>query len=230
MAKSLAKAQIENVADLGSLIETDIKKLSFIATAGEDPIAIGPGQQGILRAFIAFIRYRAAQDNPIGDKWNELTNEEFDTYRVGPSYNGTIFRSPSANNPGTPAASSMHARDAVADFKRGIKRDPSQFPILKDDKQWDSWNRSHNAQARAQGVEDVMNSTYKPATTEDKALFEVKQTYMFAVFEKTLLTPDQGKAYVREYEKESDAQSIYRRISEYAIKTTKASLEASTIL
>jgi hypothetical protein len=73
-----------------------------------------------------------------------------------------------------------------------------------------------------------MNSTYKPTTTEDKALFEVKQTYMFAVFEKTLLT-DQGKAYVREYEKESDAHSIYRRISEYAIKSTKASLEASTI-
>jgi hypothetical protein len=75
-----------------------------------------------------------------------------------------------------------------------------------------------------------MHSTYKPNATEDKALFAVKQTYMFAVFEKTLLT-DQGKAYVREYEKESDAQSIYRRISEYAsIKSTKASLEASTIL
>jgi hypothetical protein len=50
MAKSLAKAMIENVSeDLGSLIETDtIEKFSFIATTGEDPIAIGPGQQGIL--------------------------------------------------------------------------------------------------------------------------------------------------------------------------------------
>jgi hypothetical protein len=94
-----------------------------------------------------------------------------------------------------------HACDAVADLKRGITRDPSQFPILKDDKHWDGWNRSHNAQARVQGVEDVvMNSSYKPTTSEDKALFEVKQTYMFAVFKKTLLT-DQGKAYVREYEK-----------------------------
>jgi hypothetical protein len=61
-------------------------------------------------------------------------------------------------------------------------------------------------------------------------LFAVKQTYIFAVFEKTLLN-DQGKAYVPEYEKQSDAQSIYRRIvSEYAIKSTKASLEASMIL
>jgi hypothetical protein len=53
---------------------------------------------------------------------------------------------------------------------------------------------------------------------------------MFAVvFEKTLLT-DQGKAYVREYEKKSDApQSIYRRISKYAIKSTKASRLANSV-
>jgi hypothetical protein len=149
---------------------------------------MGPGQRGILRAFIAFIRHRANEDNPIGDNWNEITREEFSMYRVGPSFNGTIFGSPSPSNPGTPTASSTHAHDAVADFKRGKKRDPLQFPILKDDKQWDGWNRFHIAQARAQGVVDVMNSEYKPTTTEDKALFEVKQTYMFAVFEKTLLT------------------------------------------
>jgi hypothetical protein len=35
MAKSLlAKAMIENIEDLGSLIETDIEKFSFIATTG----------------------------------------------------------------------------------------------------------------------------------------------------------------------------------------------------
>jgi hypothetical protein len=48
---------------------------------------------------------------------------------------------------------------------------------------------------------------------------------MFAVFEKTLLT-DQGKAYVREFGIEGDAQSIYRRISEHAVKSTEASVES----
>jgi hypothetical protein len=230
IAKSLTAAQIDNVEDLGTLLEADIENLFFIALVGADRTHMGPGQRGIsVRAFIAFIRHRANEDTPIGDNWNEITREEFSTYQVGPPFNGTIFGSPSPSNPGTPAASSTHARDAAADFKRGIKRDPSQFPILKDDKQWDGWNHSYIAQTRAQGVVDVMNSEYKPTTTEDKALFEVKQTYMFAVFEKTLLT-DQSKAYVREYEKKSDAQSIYWRISEYAIKSTKASLEASTIL
>jgi hypothetical protein len=137
MAKSLTAAQIDNVEDLGTLLEVDIENLSFIALVGVDPNPMGPGQRGILRAFIAFIRHRANEDNPIGDNWNEITREEFSMYRVGPSFNGTIFGSPSPSNPRTPTAPSTHARDAVADFKRGIKRDPSQFPFLKDDKQWD---------------------------------------------------------------------------------------------
>jgi hypothetical protein len=42
MAKSLAEAMIDNVEDLGSLIETDIENFSFITTTGEDPIASDP--------------------------------------------------------------------------------------------------------------------------------------------------------------------------------------------
>jgi hypothetical protein len=177
MAKSLTAAQIDNVEYLGTLLEADIENLSFIALIDADPTPMGPGQRGVLRAFIAFIRHRANEDNPIGDNWNGITREEeFNTYGVGPSFNGTIFGDPSASNPGIPSAPSTRARDAVADFKRGIKRDPSQFSILKDNKQWDGWNRYHNAQARAQGwnryhnaqaraqgVVDVMNSTHLQA-------------------------------------------------------------------
>jgi hypothetical protein len=68
-----------------------------------------------------------------------------------------------------------------------------------------------------------------PITAEDKALFNGKQTYMFAVFEKTLMT-DQGKACVREFGKEADAQSIYRSICKHALTSTKASIEASESL
>jgi hypothetical protein len=144
MAKSLTAAQIVNIEDLGTLLEADIKNLSFIALIDADPTPMGPGQRGVLRAFIAFIRHRANKDNPIGDSWNaDITREEFNMYCVGPSFNGTIFGDPSASNPGIPSALSTRAHDAVADFKRGIERDPLQFPILKDDKQWDGWNRSH---------------------------------------------------------------------------------------
>jgi hypothetical protein len=81
MAKSLAAAQIDNVEDLGTLLEADIENLSFIPLVDADPTLMGPGQRGILRAFIAFIRHRANEDNPIGDNWNDITREEFNTYR-----------------------------------------------------------------------------------------------------------------------------------------------------
>jgi hypothetical protein len=71
MAKSLTAAQIDNVEDLGTLLEADIENLSFIALVGADPTPMGPGQRGILRAFIAFIRHCANEDNPIGHNWNE---------------------------------------------------------------------------------------------------------------------------------------------------------------
>jgi hypothetical protein len=139
--KSLPEAMIENVEDLGSLIESDIENLTFIA-ADTNPTAIGPGHRGILRAFIAYIRHRATQPSPIGDDWNNVTREEFDAYHISPLFNGTIYGSTTVTNLGTPAAApSSHARDPVTDFQRGIKRD---------DKQWDNWNRTHNAQARAQ--------------------------------------------------------------------------------
>jgi hypothetical protein len=138
LEKLLANAMIVNVGDLGSLIETDIENLTFAATEGENPIAIGPGQRGIIQAFIAYIRYRATQPSPIGDDWKNIAQEEFEAYRISPLFNGSIYGNPLSANPSGSAASSTNACDPIADFKRGIKRDPSQFPILKDEKQWDN--------------------------------------------------------------------------------------------
>lgn len=52
---------------------------------------------------------------------------------------------------------------------------------------------------------------------------------MYAVFEKTLLT-DKGKALVRTYQTSFDAQKIYTELSEYAMKSTKAMMEAASLL
>ena len=118
LEKSLANAMIDNVGDLGSLIETDIEDLTFVATAGQNPISIGPGHQRILRAFIAYIRYRATQPDPIGDGWLSITQEEFDMYRISPLFNGTIYGNPLSTSTGSSASSSAGtSRDPVADFK-----------------------------------------------------------------------------------------------------------------
>jgi hypothetical protein len=120
-------------------------------------------------------------------------------------------------------------RDAVFEFKKGIKRDSSSFLVYKDEKQWDTWQRSTLALARAQDVHEVLDASYVPVSSEDKQLFAMKQEFMYAVFERTLQT-DMGKTFVRRHEADFDAQTIYVSLVEYSIQSTKASLDTSKIL
>jgi hypothetical protein len=67
--------------------------------------------------------------------------------------------------------------------------------VYKDEKQWDTWQRSTLAQARAQDVAEILDRDYAPTSSEERDLFTEKQKFMYAVFERTLQT-DQGKAFV----------------------------------
>jgi hypothetical protein len=114
-------------------------------------------------------------------------------------------------------------------FRRAIKKDPSLFPTLKDDKYHDVWHRSFKTQAVAQDVSDVLNETYVPKTADDIALFAEKQKYIYAVLESKVLT-DRGKAIIRDHEHDFNAQQAYQKIKSYHLKSTKAKMESSTIL
>jgi len=78
-------------------------------------------------------------------------------------------------------------------------------------------------------VEEVLEPSYVPTTTDEKDLFSEKQKYMYAVFERTLLT-DKGKALVRTYQKTFDAQTIFKELQQYALLSTKATMDAATLL
>ncbi len=158
--RALADASIEIVDDLMGLVDLDIDAFSYVPTGETNRIDLVPSQRGLLRGFCAYIRYRARSSTPIGDTWTSITKQEFDDFRISDFYNGTIFGQ--ASNPGLPTSSNPRARDPVADFKRGIKRDPSQFSVLKEERQWDGWNRTNIAQAKAQDVEEIMVSYLRP--------------------------------------------------------------------
>jgi hypothetical protein len=51
-----------------------------------------------------------------------------------------------------------------------ILKDPlseTLFPILKDEKQWDIYQRATKAQARAHNLSDIFDDTYVPTTPID---------------------------------------------------------------
>ena len=85
------------------------------------------------------------------------------------------------------------------------------------------------AQARAQDLDDVLSISYVPTTKEEILLFNEKKQFMYAVFEKTLLT-DKGKALVRAHQSSYDAQTIYKELLDYALTSTKATMDATALL
>ena len=105
----------------------------------------------------------------------------------------------------------------------------SIFKEMKKTKEWEQWDTQFRADVTTQGLSNILDPNYIPATYDDKMLFREQQHYMYAVFVR-VLKMDKGKAIVRKYKGTYDAQSIYRELQEYASKSTQAVIDANTLL
>jgi len=152
-----------------------------------------------------------AQERPIGN-WTEVTKAEFDKFKCG--FNVSVPSGPK--------------QDLLSDFWKGIKHDASLYTVLRDPKQWDSWHHSTMAQARAQDVDKVLNPKYVPPPGQE-SLFEAKQNYLYATFERVLQT-DKGKLLVQTYKEDSDAQQIFKELCEDTLRSTQLSIDSSRLL
>jgi hypothetical protein len=236
---SLIIEGISNIFDLLTITDDIIDGLVY-----EDPAekkkfySVTKGDKMLLRCFLAYHRYLESESGDFDYKL--ITQSNFDNFRISPAYRAIVHQPdptppPSVSSPPTTAptttltSSHLSLYSPVAMFRRSIKKDPSLFPTLKDDKYHDVWHRSFNTQAVAQDVSEVLDETYIPETADDKALFSEKKKYIYAVLESKVLT-DRGKAIIREHEHDFDAQQVYKKIKSYHLKSTKAKMESSAIL
>jgi hypothetical protein len=225
----------ENITDifqLCTLTDAVIDEMEYMdANISPLPIKVRLGDKMLLKIFLKFISMRHNDGSPIGDDWTQITQDEFDSFRIDPKYHAL---SPSQTLSSLPAgsgtrSSTSHLLNPVELFRRGIKRDATLFPTLKDDKYHDIWHRSFNTQATAQAVSEVLDKNYVPTTVDDIALFQEKQKYVYAVLESKVMT-DRGKAIIRDHEHDFDAQKAYQKIKDYHLQSTKAKMESSVIL
>ena len=162
-------------------------------------------------------------DRPLTEEeWRGIDKGEYSTFLMR-FQTGRITLAP------PPPPPTPKAVDPVANFKRGIKRDASLYPTLKDQKHWNNWNRSVIAQARAHDVSEVFDVNYSPNNQDDIALFNEKQSFVYSVLNKVVMT-DQGKSFVREHEKDYDAQAVYRKLVDHASKSTAAELAKDSLI
>jgi hypothetical protein len=228
--KALAVERAESIPDIISLREKDLVDLRYesVDTDGaEHLLPLGKGEQRLLAIIPSFVLFKRSKGDELKEAdWLKITANEFQDYRASPDFINMRTRTTatvpflSTTGAGHPQA---RTRDLVYKFKWGIKRGPSQFPTLKDDKQWDVWNQDARAQARSQDVMEIFTSGYKPVSPDDVALFDEKQKLMYAVFMKTVQT-DVGKSFVRAHESKYDAQKIYEELVRHASASTKASI------
>ena len=107
---------------------------------------------------------------------------------------------------------------------------PTQFPTLHDFKDWDYFIRSFVIKAKAQGLNNVIDSAYRPRTEEDKSPFEYQNEFMLSVFDK-MLQADKAKEAIRQHCKSPYvAQKIFADVKAHAKRGTAAKLNSQCIL
>ena len=159
------------------------------------------------------------------EDWEQLTAKGFIRFCVNIDPTLPPDEAPSAQVTKPPPV----INDPLRDWKKGIKHDMSIFKEIKKTKEWEQWDTQFRAHVTTQGLSNVLDPSYIPATYDDKMLFREQQHYMYAVFIRVLKT-DKGNAVVHKYKGTFDAQSIYRELQEYASKSAQAVIDANTLL
>ena len=102
----------------------------------------------------------------------------------------------------------------LVSFRKGIKREETAYPTLKDERYFDSFSRSLYITAKSHECEEVLDPEYTPSNSE-KELFDAKQH---------LLT-DMGKTIVRKYVHTTDAKSVWKDFQEHMKSSSKGASE-----
>ena len=231
-------ARITSVEELIGMSKEDLLSFEYFATKESAPQSLNRSEVALIRAFKGYIWHLNAIGKGIKNDFMKVDPIEFDNFRISDKWTqmvdlGTNVSSMAAfspSSPSAPATTNTNNKNKPSEvFKKGIKRDPTLFSVLKGNKDWDSWKRNLVATARAQDVEEVLQPNYTPVSAEDTELFDEKQKYMYSVFDKVLQS-DRGKAFVRAHEADYNAQSIYIKLVDYYTKSVKASLDSSNLL
>lgn len=229
LKEALVRDGFDDLFSLLTITDEDIEGLVYPDPEDETKlISVRKSDMASVRLWREFVVYQRSIGDPIDDQWNGVTQAQFDSFRVSP-YILSRFSPSTPTAPGSIRSVSTPKLSKADMFRKGIKRDPSLFPTLKDEKFNDSWHRSFETQARAQDVYNVLDASYSPASQEEMELFTEQKKYVYAVLESKVLT-DVGKSLVREHEKDFDAQSLYQKLRDHHLKSTKALMESSTIL
>ena len=124
------------------------------------------------------------------DQFCNLTWREFMSWRLEDS-NQTTSSISSNGHRGYIQQDSRHESNQNAyqllSFKKSIKREVSQYTILKDEKYFEAFKRNFVVTATTHDCEEILDGNHKPENNSDsKELCKQKKYFMYSVFNKVL--------------------------------------------
>jgi hypothetical protein len=230
---ALEYEEITTLFELMDLGEEDVGRL--ICPGGDEdgnfkPIPLRKGQVGTIRSLRNFVRHlHNTHDFDLGKQWSSITAVEYNCFRTQGNAPPLTPVATQLMTPPFMPQYSPHKPTAAEYFRRNIKWDSSQFPVLKDEKLNDAWHHAFMAMARAQDVDVVLDHKYRPSTTEESDLFLEKQKFVYAVLQQKVLTT-KGKSIILDHADTGNAQAAYHELSEHHLRSTKAMFDAASTL
>ena len=161
------------------------------------------------------------------DEWSQQTPTMLRTYLIEnlPDPHGPEQFPSGLISSSRPTGYSEAAIGRLMGFKKGIKREIAEYPSLKGERYFDGFKRSLFIVAKPHECNEVLDPTCTPGSEpEQQELIEAKQTFMFSVFDANLQT-DMGKTLVIRHLANTDAQSVWRELSEHMRTSSKGSSE-----
>ena len=148
----------------------------------------------------------------------QIDPQDYDEWRASPPEEEIHFQTPSKfGSPTTPRSTvSSEASESyitLTNFKKGIKRDASAYPMFKNERYYNTFIRHFKATAKAQGLNSLMDPNFTPGSDEhEQQLFQEQQDFLYSVLISSLKT-EFSEALVKDHE--GDAQLILELLHEH---------------
>ena len=172
----------------------------------------------LMTTYIKHLRYLAKAKHFGPFYYIQIDPQDYDEWRISTPEEEIHFQTPSKfGSPATPR--SMATSEAsesyitLTNFKKGIKRDASAYPIFKNERYYNTFIRHFKATANAQGLSTLMDPNFTPGSDEyGQQLFQEQQDFLYSVLISSLKT-DFSEALVKDHE--GDAQLILELLHEH---------------
>ena len=172
----------------------------------------------LMTTYIKHLRYLAKAKHFGPFYYIQIDPQDYDEWCISTPEEEIHFQTPSKfGSPATPR--SMATSEAsesyitLTNFKKGIKRDASAYPIFKNERYYNTFIRHFKATAKAQGLSTLMDPNFTPGSDEyGQQLFQEQQDFLYSVLISSLKT-DFSEALVKDHE--GDAQLILELLHEH---------------